>query len=539
MIIAQNKERVESLKKRLAKAKGSRQWWESQWQDVKELIRPNTTDFNRSSYQGDRKFDRIYESTAVDACEEFAGGLSSYMTNPSDRWFSLTVEGMSDPRSSIGIRGYQWLEAVSNIIYQYYSSSSSNYSGALHESYMDLGSFGTQVLHQYWDANLGKLIFKSIPLADCWFMENHQGKVDTIWRRVNMTIRQIEQRFGHIPPELARQKNHDQDFEVYQYVFPRKDRDAKSKAKLNKPFGSIWWVQTTGELLDESGFDWFPFHISRWTKLAGEVYGRGPGMKVLPDVKVINRLEATMLKAGAKAIDPPLQVPNDGFMLPLKTHPGALLFKEPQSENIEPLATNPNLPFGLELMDQKRETIRSGFYNDLLRMGKEKVEMTAYETQDRREEKLRLISPMLGRQENELLGPKIELSFNLLNRAGKIPEPPPEIQGREMTIEYTSPASKAQTGVRAMAMDRYIQRILPMAQANPQILDRIDFDAWTKELAMAMGTPVTIVRDDNSLQEVRKGNAEAAQQQQMIDAAEPASKAVKNFAEAQQLVRNA
>lgn len=529
------KQHVESLNKEFQLEKSKRSWWDQQYQEVKDLIRPNTSDFNHTSAKGERKFDQIYDATAIDACEEFAGGLSSYMTNPSDRWFSLTIDGIEDPRSSIGLDVFQWLEDVSDIIYDEYANSNSNFNGAIHECYQDLGAFGVQVLHQFWDAELKSLSFKCIPLADCWFRENHRNMVDTIWRKVMMTPRQIEKKWGMLPPDLARMDRVDDEVEVIHHVRPREDYTPSKRDAVNKKFASIWWCTKTKELLHESGFDEFPFHISRWSKISGETYGRGPGLKVLPDIKVLNRLERIMLRAGSKMIDPPLQVPNDGFLLPLKTSPGALLFKEPSTEDIKPLDINANLPFGMELMDQKREAVRKGFHNDLLRQDKNNVEMTAFETQDRREEKLRLLSPMLGRQESELLGPMIGLSFFFLNKAGRIPPPPGAAQGLEMSVDYTSPASKAQTGVRALAMDRYIQRILPMAQINPNVMDRIDLDVWSSELAKAMGTPVTIIRTDKQVQEIRAQRQKQEQQEQLVAAAEPASKALKNITEAQQI----
>ena len=509
-----------------------RSLWESQWQDAKELIRPNTSDFNRTGVKGERKFEKVYDATAIDANEEFAGGLAGYATSATDRWFSLRMKNRSLENS---LRLRTWLDRTSDLIYDAYSSPSSNFNPSYHEGYLDIGAFGWFVIYQYWHAKSRAVRFKTIPIADCWIDENHEGHVDTLFRKIKMSARQIEQRFGQLPPQIRKENKLDKLYSVLHAVFPRVDRNPRKLTGVNKPFASLWISLDTKEELYEGGFDIFPYIVPRWTKLSGEVYGRGPGMKVLPDVKVLNRYEQYMLKAGAKTVDPPLTVPNDGFLLPVNTSPGALNYKENNADGIEPLIPPGayNLPFGLDQMERKKASIERGYYLTLFRMEKENVEMTAFETADRREEKLRLLGPQLGRLESEALGPTISQTFYLLDRAGQIPPIPLEGSEQELMIEYTSPAAKAQTGVRAFAMERYVQRLIPLAQMKPDVLDVVNTDAYAQELASTMGTPAMIINSPDQIQAIREQRAQAEQQQALMGAAEPASKAIKNIADAQ------
>jgi len=250
----------------------------------------------------------------------------------------------------------------------------------------------------------------------------------------------------------------------------------------------------------------------------------------LPDIKMLNRLEFQTLKAVSKATDPPLIVPSEAFLVPLKTAPGSVNYKEPGSDKVETLEISRGFPISEEKADQKREAIRKMFFNDLIRLEKENVEMTAYEAQDRSERKLRLVAPMLGRQEAELLGPMLTLSYLLCVRHGAVAPPPKEFGA--MKIEYTSPAARAQTGMRAFAMDRYIQRLIPAAQLNPSILDIVDWDSYSRELAEAMGTTPKILFSPEAMAKNRQAKAQEQQQAAMMEAAEPASKALKNLSDA-------
>lgn len=243
-------------------------------------------------------------------------------------------------------------------------------------------------------------------------------------------------------------------------------------------------------------------------------------------------MERTIIKAAEKIVDPPLQVPDDAFLTPIRTSPGAILYKEPNSEHIEPLITQGNIPVGLEYTDRKREMIKRAFYNDWIRMEKEKVEMTAYETADRRDEKLRLIAPMLGRQEVELLGPCIARSIELLSRHNRLPPPPKNIMGRLMRVIYNSQASRAQLGTKAVAMGQFVQELMPMAQIAPDILDIVDTDAYARELAKARGVSRLVLRSDDQLNAIRQKKQQAQAMQQAVQVAEPATKSIKNLADA-------
>ena len=510
-----------------SEAKSRRSVWDSRFQEVVTYCRPNATSFTGSRTPGVENSQQIYDATAVDALEEFSSGLHSYLTNPTDRWFGLCP---IDPRLDFDPEVKKWCDDVSDTIYHYYQSSSSGHVNAMSEGFLDVGSFGTAVVHQYWKDGLK---FKTFALADCWIKENSERQVDTVIRSINWTARQVMQEFGELPKALAEKVKGKPDtpLTVIHLVLPRSDAPWLEHVKPAKAYGSVWVCVDTKETLRKSGYDYFPYHCPRWVKMSTEEYGRSPALKAMPDIKMLNRLEFQLLKAVSKATDPPMIVPSDAFLLPLKTSPGAVNYKEPGSDPIEKIEVSSSFQWPEKKAEEKRTSIRKMFYNDFLRMEKENVEMTAYEVQDRREEKLRLLAPMLGRQEMELLGPMLTLSYLLLAKHAIIPPAPPQLKGG-MKIEYQSPAARAQTGMRAFSMDRYIQRLIPAAQINPAVMEIVNWEAYSRELATAMGTTPKILYSPS---EMAKRNAAKQQQEQVAQAAtmaEPASKAIKNLSDA-------
>jgi hypothetical protein len=538
MVISSNP-LADQLIKRREDLKTARSILEADWQVVADLVRDHTADFYGSKLQPtDHRREGQYDSTPVDALEEFAGGLMGFLTNPTDRWFSLTVEEPQD--LGYDHEALEWLELVADIIYKEYNKPAALFNSCIHETYLDIGAFGTAILYQDWNFKKQSLRFKAYPLADCILMENADGDVDTLYRSCKLSIRQMIQQFGFdaLPDKLKdKADTHpDEMFELLHAVFPREDRDTNKFTRNNKKFASIYIQLDEKHILEEGGFDSFPFHCPRWLKLAGQIYGKGPGVKCLPDIKMLNRMEITLIKAAQKLADPPIQAESEGFMLPIRTSPGSIIFREPGMEPAELLTPKGSVtyPIGEEKAEQKREHIRKCFFNDVIKMEKEKVEMTAFEVADRRDEKLRKMSPMLGRLQSELLDHMIMRSYSLLDLVGRIPPAPPSLQGHRLRVGYESAAARAQTGVKAQAMAQFFQDLIPMAQAKPDVIDAIDDDMWIQELAKARKVPMVVVRSLEEIAAIRQERQQQQQMQQMAEVAGPASQAVKNVAEAQE-----
>lgn len=554
---------AKKILQRFGDIRSMKQVWNGHYQDVKELVRCDTTDFNRKVVPGYRLYDGVYDGTAINANEELASGLNSSLTNPSDQWFELGCEsgpltklttygtylrvdsGDAKELISDSVNGdpasLAWLELVSDIIYGAYSRPDSNFNPSIHESYLDLGSFGTQVLNQEWSYETGNVLFKNFPLAQCYFMESNTGQIDTVWREFEWTGRQVMQEFGDsVPPKMSeaitRTKGEDRMFKILHHICPRKDQKYGLVGAKNMKFASYYVAMDTSETITESGYTSLPYHVSRWVKLSGETYGRGPAMKCLPDIKVLNAMEKVLLKAGQKAVDPPMVVPDDGFMLPIKTSPGSINFKESTNPDlrIEFLEFKGDVKFGLEQSQQKRDYIMKCFYSEWLKMEKENKEMTAFEVADRRDEKLRMMAPMLGRQQTELLGPMIARTYGLLSRMGQIPPAPPALQKKNLKIIYISPAARAQHGVKGQRVSQFMQDMIPIAQLDQSVMDAVDMDKLTQIYAGIRGVPRVVLRSQKDIMAIRQQRQKVQAMQQAAAVAEPASNAVKNIAQARQ-----
>jgi len=529
-----NGNRVNALIDHYSRLKTYRTQWESHWQEIRNLVRINTTDFNSSQTRGAQRAENIYDGTAPWSLEQFGAGLHSHLTNPASRWFNLEFQGMD---ATLDEESLMWLEEVSDLIYFEYGVPETGMNPALHECYMDLGAFGTGVLFQDYVADKQLIVFRCFPLADCFIDESADGTVDTIFRKTLMTSRQVVQKFGekNVPEKVIKEMHTEKKWEIVHAVFPRSDRDVRKLSKTNMPFASFWFSEECKYIFSESGYHEFPYHVPRWSKLSGEMYGRSPAMTCLPDIKMINQMSKVTIKAAQKAVDPPLMVPDDGFMLPLKTAPSSLMFYQQGTDPIIPLESRGRLDIGLEMMDQRRDHIIKSFFVDWLLQQKNTTEMTATEVMDRREEKLRMMAPMIGRLEGELLSVMIRRTFGLLARANRIPEMPASLQGIPLDLSYSSPAAQAQLGGKAAAIQRFMQDLVPLAEVDPSIMDSLNLDGFARVMADIRDVSRKILRSEAEVDQVRQQRAQQEQAAQMSQMAPAMAGSIKDLAQADQM----
>jgi hypothetical protein len=387
----------------------------------------------------------------------------------------------------------------------------------MHEIYSDLTSLGTGSVYQWLDLSTSLLMFRTYPLADIWVEEDSSGLVNRVHRRIVWTVRQVKQEFGDNLPEKLAKYNDDDKVTVIHAVYPREDRDPYSRHPMNRAFASCYFCLNTSECLSEGGYDWMPYHVPRWTKLAGDTYGRSPALSVLPDIRMVNAMSKTLIVAAQKMADPALQIPDDGFLLPLQTTPGGLNFRRAGMEEIKPMPTAQRVDINIEMIEQRRESIRRGFFIDWLVRPTKKERQTAQEIMDDRNQMLSMMGPIIGRLQAELLGPMVRLSYNLLARHDLLPPMPASLHGAELELVYISPAAKAQSTTRGQGMSAYIGQITQLLPIMPGLADSINEEAFNAELQDLTDVPRRVLNDPKVTAERRQARE---QQQQLATAAQ-------------------
>jgi hypothetical protein len=533
--MAEEYEKPDVLIRHYEKLKSDRANFESTWQDIADYMRPVRGDFNVKRSPGERRNQKVFDSTALFSVENFAGGMFGMMTNPANRWFSLKVEddelNQYDP-----VADWLW-ECENRLLYSFGPQVSRFYSAAP-ALYADLACFGNGVFYSEEIEGTGRINDNVRPLSECVIAENAYGVIDTVYRKFETTGRQAAQQFGYeaLSDKLKKRIEKDPFCSVciLHCVKPNDDFEPEKFGTKRFRFQSVYIEMDERHVLKRGGYYDMPYQVPRWMQAAGEVYGRGLGDNALADVKMLNRMDETAIKAAQKVADPPMAAPDEGVIKQARTYPGGMTYGAIDMEGrqlLKPLITGANMNITLEMMDQRREAIKEAFFFSLMQMV-QKGEMTATEWMGRQEEKLRLLGPNLGRLQNDLLSPLIKRRFGILARAQVLPVPPLEIQGTRLTIEYVSPLARAQRSGEANAVIRTYQGIMPIAEFDPSVLDNFDADQAARAVGTGFSVPAPVLRGAEQVAEIRAQRAQQAAQMQAMQAAQVGAGAMKDTAAA-------
>ena len=501
-------DKAKNLLKRYDRLKSQRQNWESHWQEVADYMQPRKADVTKTRSKGDKRTELIFDGSPLQSVELLAASLHGMLTNPSTPWFSLRFK-QNDMENEDEAK--EWLEDATEVMYSAFNKS--NFQQEIFELYHDLITFGTAAMFIEEDDE-DILKFSTRHINEIFIAENDKGRIDTVFRKFSLSARAVIQKFGDVSINIATKANKDpyEEVEILHAVYPRSDFDPKKQDKQNMPFESVYLDAESGDELSVSGFREFPFVVPRYLKASHEIYGRSPAMTALPDVKMLNEMSKTTIKSAQKQVDPPLLVPDDGFMLPVRTVPGGLNFyRAGTRDRIEPLNIGANTPLGLNMEEQRRNSIRNAFYVNQLMM-QSGPQMTATEVIQRNEEKMRLLGPVLGRLQSELLKPLIDRAFALILRKNLFRPAPEFLAGQDIEIEYVSPLAKAQKSTELSSIMRAIEILGSLSNVAP-VFDHINMDKLVRHLADIVGVPQKILKPQSEINAERQ---QAAQQQEQM-----------------------
>jgi hypothetical protein len=245
-------------------------------------------------------------------------------------------------------------------------------------------------------------------------------------------------------------------------------------------------------------------------------------MVLYSDIKMLNEMVKVLIRSAQKQVDPPLVLPHDGYLLPIKYGPAAINFrlKGSADDKIEPLATGANISIGLEIISQWQSIIKKGYFVDLflLLADPARKDMTATEVMQRVEEKMLILAPVLGRLMNEFLDPLINRTFAILWRTGKLLPPPAELQGMPYQIEYISPLARAQKWDQMKSINNFLGILGNIAAYKPNVVDNLNEDVVAKDVQELYGVNPKYLRSEEDVAQIRAQRAQEMQQAQQMQA---------------------
>lgn len=533
-------ETVEKIIRQYEELKGQRRNWDVLWQELADYIGPNKNNVIQVRLPGQKRTEKLFDSTAIHSNTLLSAAMQGNLTNSALRWFSLKMrdDDLNDD-SDVAV----WLEVVAKRIFL--TLGQSNFSSEIQEVYSDLGAFGTGALFAAEKlpeppGGFAGLRFQSFPVGSYVCSENADGIIDTLFRVFQFPVIQVVNIWGEdkVTDDVKKmlEKHPFEKVEILHAVFPRsntRERDVTLSTPAKKlPFASFHLELKTKHLLSESGYFEFPYLVPRWSKSSGEIYGRGPGMTALPDIRTLNKAVEHRLSAWALSLSPPLEVEDRGVIGRIKLTPLSINAVK-RSGVIKPIDIGARFDVANIQEAQIKEAIRQIFFVDQLQFPpRPGTPISATEAQIRFELMQRILGPTLGRLESELLSPLLNRVFRIMLRMGEFP-PIPDIiinafaeNRAQIDVEYQGPLAVAQRAASVETIQRVYGILLPLSQAAPEILDNLNHDKVAREVSKISGLPADLLNSPKEIELIRQARVQAQKEESEKEELESGAKAI-------------
>ncbi|MDR2056576.1 MAG: head-tail connector protein [Desulfovibrio sp.] len=528
---------VQHLAARFEEMKAQRAPFDDVWRKVAvfESERMNLFDGQRGqqdTWLAMRRDPRDIDNTARQAITVFSSGMLSGVSPPSDQWFSLRV---ADRSGGDDLRKWRpvaaWLESVETMFARDFTAK--NFYTQQVSSYKHIGMYGMQAMFVGSSPEIGTY-YRDIPPDEIFIGNDFAGRVNVVFRELNITLQQAIAMFGREnlseTVQAVINNKYFKPFDLVRIIHAviKKDPGYENILGGNSlPYASYYFEPGEDHLVNEGGFESLPYIVTRAYSDGRSPYSISPGTIALADVLMVNEIKKLMLRAGQLSVAPPMLMPDRGLVGRMNYAESAInLFRKDGTTSVDdfkPLQLVGEFKLGMDILERAQKDINTAFFVDLFLMIHNRTQAgrgtpTAMEIEQLATEKSFLLAPILVNQQQENFNRLFERVFELKrNEPGALPPAPRELDGADIEIDYISPLVRAQQGVKTQQMLQGLNDVGMVAQLYPDIMDILDIDATTRKIVENRGVPQSCIRTLEEVAQIREQRArqQAAMQQQM------------------------
>jgi len=506
--------------------------------------------------QRDRK---ILNSTANYARLVYSNGMTGGTTSSTRPWFRIALPDR-DLMEFKPVK--EWLHETR--LRMMYALQRSNFYDAIANMHEEIGVYGWNPMIIDEDPKY-MIRCRPMTIGEAYIALDENQRPATLYRSFYMTVEQLVKRFAWAPAgkepqrvnrtgeglphtiwKLWKDGKLDERVQVLHVIERRTTWPEHQIGPKAMPWASIYMLKDgnkrgdkgkDAEYLEVSGYMSQPFVAPRFKTTGTQVYGNScPGIEALADVKMLQKMEKDKLMGLDRQVNPPMNAP--AMMKKTgggSTLPGAVNFvdiMQGQQGFTPTLQVNPDLNGLMVTIQEVEARIRRHFGVDLfLMMSSEEKNMTATEVARRQTEKLHQLGPALTRFNHEGLDPIIDRVFTVMLGRGEIPPPPEEMQGMELSIEYTSLLAEAQRIADVPAIEQFSSFTGGLMAVAPEAGDKVNWDEMVDLAGERFSVPPEVIRTDEEVAQMRQERARQQQAAQMVQNAESMAGSAKTLSE--------
>lgn len=520
--VIEKRQQYDALKTQLEVERSS---FITQWTELGENLAPRSprfvvTDVN----QGDKRFNKLMDNTPIMAMRTAKAGFMSGVTSPARPWFNLATP---DPEKAELPNVKSWTGTVTKRMLTMFSNS--NLYNVLPVVYEGLLGFSTSAMLVEEDAEEVMRCYP-LPIGSYAIAVDYRLRVNTFTREFTMTADQIVRKFGMNPAtgtiswtnisesvKAAYETTKSQSrFQVCQVIAPNPDYKPNSPFGKHKLYISTYYEKGESEkFLREAGYDYFPVLCPRWQTTGEDAWGTTcPGMEALGDCKALQLMQKRLMESIDKFVRPPMKGPSALRNTKASIVPGDITYDDTPDAagGFRPvMEIQPRVQELMVAIQDHQRRINTAFFVDLFLMlaNSDRRQITAREVEERHEEKLLALGPVLEQLNQDLLDPLIKLAFQFMQDRGMIPPPPEELQGLELEIEYISIMAQAQKLVGIGGVERMVQFVSGLGTVWPEALQKLDAKQTVDIMADFLSVPAGMIRSDETVDDIEAQQAEA------------------------------
>lgn len=509
------------------------------WRDVADYVCPSRYVYLLTPNERLRRTSKnpyILDGTGTLAARTCASGMMNGITSPSRPWFRLNVAGFRSDESS---PARMWLDEVRRRMLL--AMAETNFYNSMAVLYLDLVNFASAAVLIYEDYDNVFRCYNS-PLGEFYLRQNDRQIIDGFAREFTQKVFQLEQWFGEENLTEATRNMWNQgaaqrynDVEVTHLIEPNLDDGLKVEGGFK--FRELYWESKAenGTILEKRGYNEMPGIFPRWELTANDSYGSNcPAMIALGDIIQLQHETKKKGQGLDKLISPPVTADIQLQHKPTALLPNGVTYVMGQNSHGIKAAYQIQLPLDQLTADirEVQARIRETFHNDLFQMISQlETVRSATEIDARREEKLVLLGPVLERFENEALDPAIKRIYGIMERADLIPQPPPEVAGRPLEIQYVSVLTSAQTAVSTVPTERWIGLIGSVSPIAPNVVNIPNWDELVRGYGADLGVEAKNMNSKEITQRINDQQNRQRQAEKAVELAVPAVEAGKLLSE--------
>ena len=490
----------ESVNERLKAARGNKQLWESHLRECYEYALPARNTIDKYG-KGQKKRNRVFDSTAEGALEDFANRMTALLVPNTTQWMKLEAGSETDPRQESQIN--QYLEETTKTVFKHINSS--NFSSQVNEAFLDLGISTGAIVVEEGDGIQTSLNFRAVSLSELILERSSRGIIETVFREFKIPVKDI----------LATWKTAklSQNLKELLVKSPTTDVSIVEGVVQNEQgkWNMILMNVKEKEFILNEELDYNPYIVFRESSIPGEVYGRGREMRCLSDIKTLNRMVEDYLKGLSFQANPVFTATDDGVINPytFDLHPGSV---NPVGSNdrANPTLSAVQLSGNPQLMDfaitKYQDSIKQAMLSKPFGNIQDTPVRTATEMSIRNADVAQTSLSTSTRIQTELLERVIANCVHILKRVGKVADF--KVNGKEVALKFINPASRQQNESELAAYGRFME--ISAAMPPEVIAQEIKIETIPSSVWEALGLPETGKRNEQE-----KAKYVQAQQEQM------------------------